>query len=105
MELPFVLGEVHEWMPRSIKGVAFHRDLYAVVSSPELDESERWIATEFEEPARDTLDRVVNGHPLTLSDHKQLGSFFAAQDVRTPASFFESQERWATTISVRRVAR
>jgi hypothetical protein len=91
-------AEVPAWTPRSIKGVGFHRDLYAVLSSPELDEFERWIATEFEEPARETLDRVVNGDPLTPHDHERLGSFFAAQDVRTPASFFESQERWATQI-------
>jgi hypothetical protein len=91
-------AEVPEWVPRSVKGIAFHRDLYAVLSSLELDEFERWIATEFEEPARETLDRAVNGEPLSARDHEQLGSFFAAQDVRTPASFFESQERWATQI-------
>src|SRR6266481_3728408 len=82
--------EVPEWSPRSIKGVAFHRDLYAVLSSPELDEFERWIATEFEEPSQETLDRALKGDRLTARDHERLGSFFAAQDVRTPASFFES---------------
>jgi hypothetical protein len=91
-------GEVPEWTARSIKGVAFHRDLYAALSTPELDEFERWIATEFEEPALETRDRVVKGDPLTARDHERLGSFFAAQDVRTPASFFESQERWATQL-------
>lgn len=91
-------AEVPEWTARSIKGIAFHRDLYAVLSSPELDEFERWIATEFEEPAQETLDRVLNGERLKARDHERLGSFFAAQDVRTPASFFESQERWATQI-------
>lgn len=87
-------AEVPEWTTRSIKGVAFHRDLYTVLSSPELDEFERWINTEFEQPALETIDRVVNGKALTARDQERLGSFFAAQDVRTPASFFESQERW-----------
>lgn len=91
-------GDVPEWAPRSIRGIAFHRDLYSEISSPELDEFERWIATEFEEPALETIGRAVNGMPLIARDHAQLGSFFAAQDVRTPASFFESQERWATQI-------
>ena len=90
--------EVPEWTARSIKGIAFHRDLYAALSSRELDEFERWIATEFEEPAQETLERAVKGDPLTAHDHERLGSFFAAQNVRTPASFFESQERWATEI-------
>jgi hypothetical protein len=94
-------AEIPEWTSRSIKGIAFHRDLYAVLSSPELDEFERWINTEFETPAQETLDRAVNGDRLTSRDHERLGSFFAAQDVRTPASFFVSQERWATQITER----
>lgn len=91
-------GKVKEWDPRSIKGIAYHRDLYTEPSSPELDEFERWIAAEFEEPAREALERVENGSALRASDHQRIGSFFAAQDVRTPASFFESQERWAAEI-------
>lgn len=91
-------AEVPEWTSRSIKGIAFHRDLYATPGGPELDEFERWVATEFEEPALEALERAISDRPLTADDLKCLGGFFAAQDVRTPASFLESQERWHTQI-------
>jgi hypothetical protein len=86
-------ADVPDWTPRSIKGIAFHRDLYARPEHPEVDEFERWIATEFEEPALEALERAVTDRPLIADDFRRLGGFFAAQDVRTPASFLESQER------------
>jgi len=91
-------AEVPEWTSRSIKGIAFHRDLYATPRSPDVDEFERWVATEFEEPALDALERATTDRPLVADDLRRLGGFFAAQDVRTPASFLESQERWETQI-------
>jgi hypothetical protein len=51
--------EVPEWTPRPIKGIAFHRDLCATLDSPEVDEFERRIATEFKEPALRALERAT----------------------------------------------
>jgi hypothetical protein len=86
---------IQEWKLRSIRGVAFHRDLYTKLSKgQEIDEFERWIETEFETPAQEVLDKVISDRALTTSDWERLALFFAAQDVRTPTSYLELRRHW-----------
>jgi len=88
---------VRKWNLRSIRGIAYHRDLYTTVDAAgdEYDDFERWLAAKFEQPAVETIERVISGRRLSPEDWHQLALFFAAQDVRTPASFLECMDRWA----------
>jgi uncharacterized protein DUF4238 len=84
-----------KWRHLPIGGVAFQRDLYTVISNGQEDDSfERWIEAEFETPVIDSLSKVINNKKLALLDWNRLARFLAAQDVRTPLSYFESIERW-----------
>jgi len=88
-------SEVPEWTLRSIRGLAYQRDLYTTFAGgQELDEFERWIAKEYEEPGFDAVNKLVARHRLTPSDWISLARFVAAQDVRTPLNFIESMQRW-----------
>ena len=76
-------------------GLAYQRDLYtSSLPGEEADEFEHWISRDFERPASDAIDKVVNGTRLKREDWHSLAKFFALQDVRTPASFFAQMERW-----------
>jgi hypothetical protein len=90
---------VEKWTLRAIRGVAFQRDLYTSISKGrEVDEFEKWLEAEFETPVQNSIARVVQEKPLKQSDWKQLIRFLAAQDVRTPANYLESMERWRNTL-------
>jgi hypothetical protein len=59
---------VPEWRLRSIRGVAFHPDLYTTISNgQEIDKFEQWIETEFETPAQEALHKVIRNKVLTTS--------------------------------------
>ena len=86
---------VPEWEPKSIRGVAYQRDLYTgFANGQEVDDFERWIKSDFEDPAMEALEKVASNAPLGQGDWERLAMFAAAQDMRTPASFNESMERW-----------
>jgi len=87
---------VPDWTPRSIRGIAFRRDLYTQVDRQgnESDAFEQWMATEIETPALAAIDRAIHGRRLAPDDWKHLSLFYAAQDVRTPSNFLECMERW-----------
>lgn len=88
-----------KWRHLPIGGVAFQRDLYTVISNNQEDDSfERWIESEFETPVRESLLKVVSNQRLNNLDWKRLALFLAAQDVRTPTNYFESNERWSTEL-------
>ncbi|MCK4486598.1 MAG: DUF4238 domain-containing protein, partial [Desulfobacterales bacterium] len=90
---------VPEWKLRSIRGVAFHRDLYTTIENGlEIDQFEQWIEAEFETPAQEALDKVLNERNLTTLDWERLALFLAAQDVRTPTNYLESMKRWRQQI-------
>lgn len=75
--------------------LAYQRDLYTTFAgSREVDEFERWIAAEFEEPGLEAVQKLVAGTRLTTIDWRSLARFVAAQDVRTPLNFIESMKRW-----------
>ena len=77
---------VPEWEPKSIRGVAYQRDLYTgFANGQEVDDFERWIKSDFEDPAMEALEKVASNAPLGQSDWERLAMFAAAQDMRTPA--------------------
>jgi len=86
---------VPEWQPKYIRGLARQRDLYTVSSgNKELDDFERWISTEFEQPANVAVYKLEDGKRLKREDWHSIARFLAVQDVRTPRSFIESMRRW-----------
>lgn len=84
-----------EWRETSIRGAAYHRDLYTSVNgAKEIDEFEHWIATSFEGPGITAIEAVERGERLTREQWQNLAMLFALQDVRTPSTYFEHAERW-----------
>ncbi|MCC6192463.1 MAG: DUF4238 domain-containing protein [Anaerolineales bacterium] len=88
-------ANVPEWQRRSIRGVAFQRNLYtSSAAGQEVDEFEHWIEAEYETPAQQALERAGSGQALTGSDWEPLLLYVAAQDLRTPLNYIESVSRW-----------
>ncbi len=85
---------VPAWRRRAIKGIAYQPDLYTSELSHEEDEFERWLKTDFEDPAAEALLRVRADRSLTADDWEVLARFAAAQDLRTPTYYIESMPRW-----------
>lgn len=87
------------WKRFSVKGVAYHAHLYTrVVATGLTDEVERWLGSDFEFPAGEVIQKVVNNARLTPQDWSHLIRFLAAQDVRTPARLMEMLQRWHQTL-------
>ena len=87
--------KVPEWRRRSIRSLAYRRDLYTVFRGGEdLDDFERWLSSDFEQPGLEAIDKLVRRARLTPGDWRSMARFVAAQDVRTPLSFIESMRRW-----------
>jgi len=83
-------ADAPEWELRSIRGRAYQRDLYtSVVEGEEVDELERWIKRNFEDPGLEAINQLVNGTRMTPTEWRSIARFVAAQDVRTPLSFIE----------------
>jgi hypothetical protein len=90
---------VQSWKRRSIRGVAWHQHLYTqLAAGDESDEIERWLDQEFEAPAQEALDRVLEDKRLTGRHWRALTRFVAAQHVRTPARFLEMMSRWSAEL-------
>lgn len=74
------------WVPQSLKGIAFHQHLYTYVEGrEETDAFERWLDSEFENPAEEAIRRVVQEERMAPEHWRLLVRFAAALDVRTPA--------------------
>lgn len=90
---------VKKWEHRSIRGVAYHRDLYTVIrNGQEVDEFEKWLESDFESPVQEVLNKVVKEKQLKNTDWIKLARFLASQDVRTPTSYLEMAERWKSIL-------
>ncbi len=88
-------ARVPVWNLRSIKGMAFRRDLYTFFSGgEESDNFEHWIAKEFEEPGLEAINKLLSHSRLKREDWRNLARFVASQDVRTPLNFLEQMQRW-----------
>ncbi len=90
---------VPEWQHRSMDKTAFLRDLYTEIENgEEIDEFEKWLEFEFENPVQKSIRKVLKDNPLSSRDWELLASFLGAQDTRTPQSYLESTERWERTL-------
>lgn len=95
---------VPHWKAHSLKGVAYHQHLYTYLAGrEETDEFERWLDTEFENPAEEAIHRIVKEEQMSSDHWERLVRFAVALDVRTPASlrrFLRVQhENLATTMT------
>ena len=83
------------WKNLSLKGIAFHQNLYTYLTDQDpTDEFEHWMDKEFEQPAQEAIQLVVEEGRMTPDHWKRLERFALAQDVRTPAklrSFIKRQ--------------
>lgn len=52
-----------------------------------------WLDQDFERPAEEPLRKARTGARMSRDDWKQLIRFVAAQDVRTPAYYWEQAKR------------
>jgi hypothetical protein len=86
---------VPTWKKHSIRGLAYQAHLYTTLrGTEETDEFERWIEREFETPGSEAIEKAVNDRRLTKADWAAIIGYAAAQDVRTPARYYESVARW-----------
>ena len=83
------------WSHASIERLAMRRDLYtSVVSGAEMDDFERRLKTDFEDPVVPVFTKLDRDEELSAADWLHLARFFAAQDLRTAASLLDSLRRW-----------
>ena len=77
--------KVKVWKYSSVKGVAYHKNLYTYLTAQGLtDEFEKWFHEDFENPVAPILNKVITDAQLTKEDWAVLIHFTATLDVRTP---------------------
>jgi hypothetical protein len=82
------------WRRYSPSALAYHSHLYTqTTSGVEKDDIETWLDQDFERPAEEPLRKARTGARMSPDDWKQLIRFVAAQDVRTPAYYWEQAKR------------
>ncbi|BCG98696.1 hypothetical protein MesoLj131b_06960 [Mesorhizobium sp. 131-2-5] len=88
------------WEKKTIKGIAYREHLYTrQIAGSDNDEIERWFSREFETPAEDAIQRVLNGDRIASEHWHKLVQFLAMHDVRTPARLLEYLESAADNTS------
>ncbi|MNF39085.1 hypothetical protein D3C84_200490 [compost metagenome] len=91
--------KVKEWQRYSTKSIASQEYLYSHTDASGLsDETEVWLDQEFEAPAEPAIAKAISDERLSVDDWKRLIRFFAAQNVRTPAKYAETQTRHLKTL-------
>jgi hypothetical protein len=89
---------VPKWSYRSIKETAYIRDLYTIIKDgKEIDNFEKWMEENFEQPAVSAILKVKKNNPLNHEDWINLARFLGAQDIRTPLGYIGDVERWERT--------
>ena len=82
---------IPEWQKVSIDNTAYQTDLYSNAFLG--DRIERMFDKSYEEPAKNPIEKLINGLRLTMQDWEKLIYFVGAQSLRTPARYFKSSER------------
>ncbi|MGC2161718.1 MAG: DUF4238 domain-containing protein [Silvibacterium sp.] len=83
------------WKPVNVAGTGYEKNLYTrIVRGEEADDIEQWLNREFESPAKEPLQRVLDDRELTQADWELLVRFLASQIVRTPAFLIKNLPRW-----------
>jgi hypothetical protein len=84
------------WKPVHVAGTGYERNLYTrIVRGKEVDDIEHWLNREFETPAIEPLQRVLEDRELSRGDWEILTGFLASQIVRTPAYLIKNLPRWS----------
>jgi hypothetical protein len=88
-------SSVDEWKTVNVAGTGYARDLYTrIVQGEEADDIEQWLNREFESPAQECLQKVIEEKTLGARDWKVLVRFLASQVVRTPAFLLRNLPLW-----------
>lgn len=83
------------WKPVHVAGTGYERNLYTrIVGGEEADDIEQWLNRDFETPACEPLQRVIEDRELSPGDWELLTRFLASQIVRTPAFLIKNLPRW-----------
>ncbi len=83
------------WKAVHVAGTGYERNLYTRISrGEEADDIEQWLSREFETPASEPLQRVLEDRELSPIDWQLLTRFLASQIVRTPAFLIRNLPRW-----------
>jgi hypothetical protein len=81
------------WERKGIKGLVCQDDLYTTFSGDaETDEFERFI-TSIEEPGQEAIESLLARSKLKPADWESIAKFVAAQQLRTPLHFIESNAK------------
>jgi hypothetical protein len=82
------------WRRYSPRALAYHSHLYTQTASGVVqDHFETWLDRDFERPAEEPLRKATTGGQMSRVEWQNLVRFVAAQDVRTPAYFWEQAKR------------
>jgi hypothetical protein len=85
------------WSRKSIKSTAVWNDFYTRnEGEKEVDDFEKWFAREFESPAKNVFEKLLNGHNLDNEQSLILSRFVSAQHLRTPARLNTLMAQWRT---------
>ena len=88
-----------EWKWASVKSCAFQRDLYTThIDGKLVDDYERWISSEIENPAIPSVEKAVKGEYLAEKDWENLIRLLGLQDIRTPQSFIDFMSLWEKVV-------
>jgi hypothetical protein len=83
------------WKPVHVAGTGYEKNLYTrIVQGEEADDIEQWLNRDFETPASEPLQRVLEDRRLSPGDWELLTRFLASQIVRTPAFLIKNLPRW-----------
>lgn len=83
------------WKSVNVSGTGYEKRLYTrIVRGEASDDIEQWLSSDFESPAKNSLEKVLADEDLTKADWTILTRFLAAQIVRTPAFLARNLSRW-----------
>lgn len=83
------------WKSVNVAGTGYEKNLYTrIVRGEEADDIEQWLNNEFESPAREPIQKVLEDKELTRNDWEKLVRFLASQIVRTPAFVIKNLPIW-----------
>ncbi|EKO3618610.1 MULTISPECIES: DUF4238 domain-containing protein [Vibrio] len=82
------------WKDYYPSAIGYSRYLYVNTQNGNPDDIlENWFDSNYESPAKNSIDRAIRNEKLTRNDYKLLANFVALQDLRTPKRYFEHLER------------
>ncbi|MFV0249758.1 MAG: DUF4238 domain-containing protein [Bacilli bacterium] len=81
------------WTPKSTKSVGSMDSLFVRLKhDKEIDDIEKWFSTEYEYPAKDVLEKVINEDRISEEEWHKLIDFVACHIVRSPSFLIRTLE-------------